>query len=146
MFDVGRICVKTAGRNAGRIVVIVEKTDDNFVIVDGNVKRKRCNVKHLEPTGKVVKISKGEKSEKIKEILSKEGFDFRLTKPKDSKERPRKERKVKLEAPKPTKSEELEVPKPVRGEEVPKPAKKDVEVKEKKAKEKKTKKVKKTKK
>jgi len=54
MIDVGRVCVKTAGREAGRFCVVVKKVDDNFVLITGpkkltKVKRRRCNIEHLEP-------------------------------------------------------------------------------------------------
>jgi len=94
MYEVGRVCVKIAGKDAGRIVVVVEKVDNNFVLIDGNVKRNRCNVRHLEPLGRTVKISKGESSEKIKEILSESGFKVRLVKSKSPVEKPKKQRKL----------------------------------------------------
>jgi len=49
MMDVGRICVKIAGRDAGKKCVIVETLKDNYVIIDGQTRRKKCNVIHLEP-------------------------------------------------------------------------------------------------
>jgi large subunit ribosomal protein L14e len=54
VFDVGRVCLKTAGREAGKYCIIVKKVDDNFVMVTGpksltSVKRRRCNINHLEP-------------------------------------------------------------------------------------------------
>ena len=53
--EVGRVCMKVAGREAGRYCVVVKKIDDAFVIVSGpkiltGVKRRRCNIEHLEPT------------------------------------------------------------------------------------------------
>ncbi|RLG55185.1 MAG: 50S ribosomal protein L14e, partial [Candidatus Hydrothermarchaeota archaeon] len=49
--EIGRVCVKTAGREAGKRCVIVDIIDKNFVLVDGpEVQRRRCNIKHLEPT------------------------------------------------------------------------------------------------
>ena len=59
MLNIGRVCTKIAGRDAGKIVVVVDQMEKNFVIVDGQVKRKRCNIMHLEPTEKEVKIKKG---------------------------------------------------------------------------------------
>ena len=55
MFELGRVCLKVAGREAGRYAVIVDTVDENFVIVSGpktitGVKRRKCNVDHLEPT------------------------------------------------------------------------------------------------
>ena len=54
MIEVGRVCIKTAGREAGSYCTVVKKIDVNFVMVAGpksltGVKRRRCNVVHLEP-------------------------------------------------------------------------------------------------
>jgi large subunit ribosomal protein L14e len=59
MFDVGRICVKIAGRDAGQTAVVVDTLKDGYVIIDGNVRRKKCNTKHLEPLKDILKIKKG---------------------------------------------------------------------------------------
>lgn len=61
MFEVGRLCMKIAGREAGKYCVIVKKMDDNFVLITGpreltSVKRRRCNMNHLEPMLDVLKI------------------------------------------------------------------------------------------
>jgi len=52
--EVGRICVKIAGREAGRKCVIVDIIDENYVLITGpkqltGVKRRRCNINHIEP-------------------------------------------------------------------------------------------------
>jgi len=72
--EVGRVCIKTAGREAGKICVIVDILDKNFVIVDGLVKRRRCNIKHLEPTEKKVDIQKGASTEEVKLALDAAGL------------------------------------------------------------------------
>ena len=72
--EVGRVCIKTAGREAGKICVIVDILDKNFVIVDGLVKRRRCNIKHLEPTEKKVDIQKGATTEEVKLALDAAGL------------------------------------------------------------------------
>ncbi len=61
MLEVGRICMKIAGREAGRYCVVVKKMDESFVMVTGpkeltSVRRRRCNVSHLEPLVDVIKI------------------------------------------------------------------------------------------
>ena len=58
MLNVGRLCVKIAGREAGNKCVIVEVVDNNFVLVDGNVKRKRCSITHLEPLNDTIELKK----------------------------------------------------------------------------------------
>lgn len=61
MIEVGRICVKTAGREAGKICCIIKKVDATFVMITGprdltHVKRRKCNLAHLEPLKEKVKI------------------------------------------------------------------------------------------
>jgi len=61
MFEVGRICMKIAGREAGNYCVILKKLDENFVLITGpkevtNVKRRRCNINHLEPLMEKISI------------------------------------------------------------------------------------------
>lgn len=74
--EVGRICVKIAGREAGKKCVIVEVVDKNFVVITGpkkvnNVKRRKVNIKHVEPTEDKLKITKTTTDEEIMEALKK---------------------------------------------------------------------------
>ena len=56
--EVGRVCVKTAGREAGNKCAIVEIIDNNFVEVVGvGVKNRRCNINHLEPLDEKVEVT-----------------------------------------------------------------------------------------
>jgi len=56
--EVGRVCVKTAGREAGEKCVIIELIDENFVeVVGGSVKNRRCNINHLEPLEETLEVS-----------------------------------------------------------------------------------------
>ena len=67
--EVGRVCVKIAGREAGEKCVIVEVIDDKFVEVVGtNIKNRRCNIKHLEPIDQTIEI-KSDNVEDIKKEL-----------------------------------------------------------------------------
>ena len=64
--EVGRICLKISGREAGEKCVIVEIIDDKFFEVVGNtVKYRRCNIKHLEPLEQVMEV-KSDDPEAIK--------------------------------------------------------------------------------
>jgi large subunit ribosomal protein L14e len=65
MFDVGRLCVKTAGRDAMQYCAIVEVVDDKMVLVDGNTRRKKVNRSHLEPLPLVLDIKKGAQRDTI---------------------------------------------------------------------------------
>lgn len=82
VFDIGRICVKTSGREAGRKCVVVDIVDENFVVVTGpktltGVKRRRVNVKHLEPLPNKIVINKGASDEEVQAALEKAGLlDF----------------------------------------------------------------------
>jgi len=68
--EVGRICVKIAGREAGEKCVIVEVIDDKFVEVVGtSMKNRKCNIKHLEPLDQIIEI-KSEDVEEIKKELA----------------------------------------------------------------------------
>ena len=52
--QVGRVCIKTKGRDAGEKVVVTKVLDGNFVMVRSPARRKkperRCSVLHLETT------------------------------------------------------------------------------------------------
>lgn len=65
MIDIGRVCIKVRGREAGRYCVVVDVIDDKFVIIDGDVRRKRVNIRHLEPTPIVLDIKKGAGTEEV---------------------------------------------------------------------------------
>ena len=69
--NIGQVCIKIAGRDAGNTAIVIDVIDDNFVIVDGNVRRKRCNIRHLEPLDKNVKIAKNISTEEVLEALKK---------------------------------------------------------------------------
>lgn len=81
LFGVGRICVKLAGREAGRKCIIVDVIDKNFVLITGpksvsNVKRRRANVKQLEPL-EMIEISKKISDEDLeKELKKHKKIDF----------------------------------------------------------------------
>ena len=58
MYKVGRLCVKLAGRDAGKKCVIVDVLKDNYVMIDGATRRRKCNIAHLEPLDKCIKIKR----------------------------------------------------------------------------------------
>lgn len=72
--EVGRICVKLTGREAGRKCVLVDIIDKNFVLITGpkdvtGVKRRRSNVNHIEPLPHSVKIKRGASDEEVVKAL-----------------------------------------------------------------------------
>jgi len=78
MFEVGRLCVKIAGRDAGKKCVVVEVLDRTYVLVDGETRRRKCNIAHLEPMDNVLDIQKGASHESVTAALKKEGLEARL--------------------------------------------------------------------
>lgn len=88
MIHVGRVCVKTAGRDAGRRCVVVDILDNTFALIDGETRRRKCNILHLEPLDLVVDIEKGASRESVAEALKKEGISARETKPKQVSPKP----------------------------------------------------------
>lgn len=79
--EVGRVCFKITGREAGRKCVIVDIIDKNFVLITGpqkvtGVKRRRANINHIEPTEKRVNIKRGNSDEEIMEVLDEEALNF----------------------------------------------------------------------
>jgi len=97
MIEVGRLIVKLAGRDAGLRGIIVDILDEQHVLIDGQVRRRKCNILHVEPLDKVVKISKKASHEDVVKVLKKEGIDVTEPKKKEKAktERPRKVRKKK---------------------------------------------------
>ncbi|MFH1054374.1 MAG: 50S ribosomal protein L14e [Candidatus Woesearchaeota archaeon] len=95
MIEVGRLCMKTAGRDAGKKCVIVEVLEGNFVLIDGQTRRRKCNILHLEPLNESIKIKKGVSHSDIINEFKKLGLDIKETKQKEKKERPLRQRKRK---------------------------------------------------
>lgn len=76
--EVGRICVKVAGREFGKKCVIVDVLDKSFVMVTGpkkitGVKRRRANINHVAPTEETVQIKRGASDEEVTQILEDTG-------------------------------------------------------------------------
>ena len=70
LLHIGRVCKKTKGKEKGKNVVIVDIIDENYALVDGpEVKRRRCNLGHLEPLDKIVDIKKGASHEEVVKAL-----------------------------------------------------------------------------
>ena len=103
MIEIGRLCIKTAGRDAGCKCVVVDILDDKFVLIDGETRRRKCNILHLEPLKEVIKIKKGAPHEDVKAEFKKLKLGVRETKPKEKKEKPKKVRKKKEKVEKETK-------------------------------------------
>lgn len=150
MFEVGRICIKIAGREAGKHCVIVKKLEENFVLVTGpkiltKVRRRRCNIDHLEPLQIKINIKEDASDEEVLKAYEKENIFEKIgierispeklklaEEKKKQKEAERlKKEQVKVEKPKEKKKpepelkkEKVEKPKVKKKAEKPKAAKK----------------------
>lgn len=74
--EIGRVCTKLLGREADKKCVVVEIVNKNFVVVSGpkeltGVKRRRCNIKHLEPWDLKIDIEKGANDDTLKQAIEK---------------------------------------------------------------------------
>lgn len=58
MMEIGRVCVKIAGRDARKTCVVIDILDDTYVLIDGQTRRRKCNMQHLEPLSTVLEIKK----------------------------------------------------------------------------------------
>lgn len=72
---IGRVCIKTRGREKNRKCVIVDVVDDNFVIITGpkdltGVRRRRVNIKHLSITEQKINISRGAPDSEVRRVLA----------------------------------------------------------------------------
>ena len=76
--EVGRICVKLLGREAGKKCVVVDLADKSFVLITGpkevtGVRRRRANVNHIEPLQDSIEIKRGASDEEVVEALKSAG-------------------------------------------------------------------------
>jgi large subunit ribosomal protein L14e len=67
----GSVCIKTAGRKTGEKVVVLELDKEKHLatVIGENVKKKKCNLRHLFPTGKTVKLGKGVSQKQVEKLL-----------------------------------------------------------------------------
>lgn len=97
MIELGRLCLKIAGRDAGKHCIVVDLLDNNLVLIDGETRRRKCNIKHLEPLDKTIKIKKNASHDEIKSEFKKLKLKVLETKPKPKTEKPKKLRGKKKE-------------------------------------------------
>ena len=130
MMEIGRLCVKIAGRDSNKKCVIVDILDKNYVLIDGETRRKKCNIKHLEPLAKLLEIKKGSSHEQVVEEFVKLGIEIKEPVAKEKKEKPVKIRKIKIAKENEDKTEPVDVAEPIEE------AKKEEKIKKKGTKEK----------
>ncbi len=66
---VGDVCVKVAGRDAGKVCVVIDVLENNRVLVDGESRRRKVNPSHLVLLGKQAKVERGASHEKALEAI-----------------------------------------------------------------------------
>jgi large subunit ribosomal protein L14e len=73
--QIGRICIKTKGREAGKKCIIIDIIDKSFLLITGpkalsGVKRRRVNLNHVRPLDELLQISKGAEDEEIMRVIN----------------------------------------------------------------------------
>ena len=79
LYETGRICVKVVGREAGSHCVVLEQKEANYVMITGpkhitGVRRRLCNIRHLEPLETVLEISAGADDEAVEKAIADAGL------------------------------------------------------------------------
>ncbi|MBS7609916.1 50S ribosomal protein L14e [Candidatus Bathyarchaeota archaeon] len=79
MAEVGRICVKTKGRERGKKCVIVDIIDEHFVLITGpkqltGVRRRRANLKHLSLMEMKANLHRGASDEEVLKAIEEAGL------------------------------------------------------------------------
>ncbi len=87
MMETGQVCMKIAGRDAGKIAVIIEKLDQKFVIIDGQTRRRKCNIAHLEPLQKKLEINEKASHDEVKKAFKQIGIELKDKVKKEKKEK-----------------------------------------------------------
>ncbi len=88
VLEVGRVCVKIAGREGGKYCVVTkpagkEKSDKSFVFVTGpklltGIKRRKANIEHLNPTEYKLEIQEDASDEQVISAYEKAGLVLKL--------------------------------------------------------------------
>ncbi|MFW9975209.1 MAG: 50S ribosomal protein L14e [Candidatus Thorarchaeota archaeon] len=79
LYETGRVCVKTMGREAGSLCVIVEIKDDSYVVVTGpknlsGVRRRSCNTRHLEPLETILQLAPDADDNAVEKAIEEAGL------------------------------------------------------------------------
>ena len=95
VFEIGRLCVKTAGRDAMQYCVVIEQIDSTSVLVDGNTRRKKVNMAHLEPLNKTLDVKKGADTKTV--LAAFEAAEIEVKKSVEPKKKVQKEQTKKVD-------------------------------------------------
>ncbi len=103
MITVGRVCIKNSGRDKHQVCVVIDLIDEKNVLIEGNVRRKKTNIRHLTPLEKFVEIKDNASYETISKELTDLGYKIhkkgtKVRKPKsESVQKVKPSKKVKKE-------------------------------------------------
>ena len=84
--EVGRICVKQAGREIGKKCVVIDVMDKSFVLVTGpkkvtGIKRRRVNINHIMPLQNKIDVKRGASDDEVAQVLEAAGKLEEMTQP-----------------------------------------------------------------
>jgi large subunit ribosomal protein L14e len=76
--EVGRICIKQAGREVGKKCVVIDVMDKSFVLVTGpkkvtGIKRRRVNINHVMPLQDKIEVKRGASDDEVAQVLQAAG-------------------------------------------------------------------------
>jgi large subunit ribosomal protein L14e len=76
--EVGRVCVKQAGRECCHKCVVIDVMDKSFVLVTGpkkltGVKRRRVNINHIMPLEDKIDIKRAASDDEVAQALETQG-------------------------------------------------------------------------
>ena len=98
MIEIGRLAVKIAGRDAGKKCAIIDILEPGFVLIDGETRRRKCNIKHLEFLEDKIDIEKGADRKTVIQAFKKIGIELKEKKAKTVYTRPLRKRELKTQA------------------------------------------------
>lgn len=108
LFETGRLCVKIAGRDAGKKCLVLDQLDANYVMVDGQTRRRKVNIKHLEALPELIEIARNASPDAVREVFDKLGLKVIESKPKKTGPRVMKHKAVKAKTEKAAKKKAKE--------------------------------------
>ncbi|MFW9962954.1 MAG: 50S ribosomal protein L14e [Candidatus Sifarchaeia archaeon] len=79
LYETGRVCVKTMGREAGSLCVVVGIKDESYVVITGpkhlsGIRRRSCNTRHLEPLETLLSIAADADDETVEKAIEEAGL------------------------------------------------------------------------
>ncbi len=95
MFEIGSLCLKTAGRDSGKKCTVIKHVDEHHVIIDGETRRRKCNKQHLEPLGKMIDIKEDAPHEDIIQAFKILNITIKTPKKKEKNTKPKSTKRKK---------------------------------------------------